>query len=297
MTFKEWADIWLEDYKRGTVKANTFETTYKGTFRLYLIPKFGEMPLEALTKREFSKYLNSLSEKYSASLLNKIRICAKSMYEAAVCEGYASVNPAAGVHCKSFVPKVQKFTYSAEEAETLFNYAAQHRYGLGVCIMLSLGLRCSEMLGLKWKDIDFAHKTVSVSRASVAVNGRSFVSTPKSESSVRVLPAAGNLIALLRANKSGNSEFIISAPSGGAYTPANYTKNRYNVFFADFVRDTGIKRLSPHELRHTCGTLLYAGSGDIYAVSKYLGHSSVAVTTKFYMHPTTELLRLRLGIK
>jgi integrase len=52
-------------------------------------------------------------------------------------------------------------------------------------------------------------------------------------------------------------------------------------------RDVGIpkdKWLTPHELRHTCGTLLYQETKDIYHVSRFLGHSDIGITTKIYVH-------------
>ena len=57
-----------------------------------------------------------------------------------------------------------------------------------------------------------------------------------------------------------------------------------------------IPKLTMHELRHTCGTLLYDSTKDIYAVSKYMGHSSVRVTEKYYMHEDTDMLRSHLKI-
>jgi integrase len=44
------------------------------------------------------------------------------------------------------------------------------------------------------------------------------------------------------------------------------------------------KRLSPHELRHTCGTLLYRKTRDIFMVSRFLGHADISITTKIYVH-------------
>jgi integrase len=44
------------------------------------------------------------------------------------------------------------------------------------------------------------------------------------------------------------------------------------------------QRLTAHELRHTCGTLLYQDTKDIYHVSTFLGHSDVSVTSKIYIH-------------
>lgn len=299
MKFKEWAYIWLENYKRGTVKVNTYKMTYYDTFRLYLIPKFGDMMLDEICRKNITDYLSEMSYKYSQTVLSKIRICLNGMYCAAFDEQLVNANPATNLKVKSYLPKVKKSTYSSQEVESLFNYASNHKYGLGICIMLDTGLRCSEMLGLRWTDIDFPNKWLYISRASVDVEGKAFISAPKSESSRRVIPLSQRLTTLLYIKWlqcKGPSGYIVPAPSGAAYTPANYTKNRYNLFFKDCERDIGLHRLSPHELRHTCGTLLYQNSGDIYAVSKYLGHSNVNITSKFYIHASPEILRSRLNI-
>ncbi|MBR6796858.1 MAG: site-specific integrase, partial [Clostridia bacterium] len=229
------------------------------------------------------------------------RLCVKGMYDAAIEEGLCLFNPAVDIRVKSFVPKQKKSTYSAENVDALFLYASNHKYGLGVCLLLDLGLRCSEMLGLQWRDVDFVNHCIDVSRASVSVDGKAYVSIPKNETSVRTLPLSSRLerllyCAWLQANRPTDDSYIVPAPSGAPYTPANFTKNRYNVFFKDANTDLGLQRLSPHELRHTCGTNLYARSGDISAVSAFLGHSSVVVTTKFYVHISTDMMRKRLQI-
>ena len=55
-------------------------------------------------------------------------------------------------------------------------------------------------------------------------------------------------------------------------------------------------RYTPHELRHTRGSLLYKATGDIYAVSRFLGHSSVKVTEQIYVHVDAEDIRKQLQI-
>lgn len=292
MTFYDFALSFLAE-KRGAVKPNTYKTTYDDMFRLHLLPRFGKMPLETVGVKDVSEFMRTMAEKYSDSVLCKLRICLRGMYATAIEEGLCTINPAANIRVKSRIEKRVKRTYSPSEADALFAYAATHRYGLGVCIMLDMGLRCSEMLGLRWDDVDFRNGWLYVRRASVAVDHRPYVSTPKSDSSNRVIPISNRLLNLLYAQQNTN-QFIVSSPSGGAYTPANYTKNRYNVFFADCQAAIGLHRLSPHELRHTCGTNLYASSGDIYAVSKYLGHSDISITSRLYVHSSPEILRRRL---
>lgn len=45
-----------------------------------------------------------------------------------------------------------------------------------------------------------------------------------------------------------------------------------------------MEHISPHRMRHTFATRYLQGGGDIYVLSKILGHSSVAVTEKVYAH-------------
>lgn len=297
MKFKEWAYIWLENYKKGTVKGNTFKQTYQDTFRIHLLPVFGEVPLDELTKRDVAEYLKCLSTRYSDSVLQKIRICILGMYSAAIDEDLCAINPAIGVKVKSLVEKKNKSTYSPQEAAQLYEYASHHRYGLGVCVMLESGLRCSEMLGLKWDDVDFHGRCLYVKRASVTVECKAFVSAPKSATSKRVIPISTKLCnSLKEAYFKRTSDYIVPRPSGEPYCPVDYLRYRYNPFMREATEALGIPRLTSHELRHTRGTNLYSSSGDIYAVSKYLGHASVETTAKYYIHTSPEVLRSRLGI-
>ena len=295
--FAEYSKYWLEHYKLGTVKPNTYRQTYKDTFRLYLIPTFGMLPLDALTKHELQAYLNELGKCYSKSTLCKVRLCVLGMYAAAMDEGLCTANPAQVVKIKSLVEKQNKRTYTAAEADKLFEYAATHRYGLGICIMLDTGCRCSEMLGLKWEDVDFHGRCIHIKRASVTVDYKAYVSTPKSASSIRTLPITDKLLAVLSAAFVTEKEsYIVSRPSGGPYHTVDYLRYRYNPFMEEAVATLNLPRLTSHELRHTRGTNLYTKTGDLYAVSQYLGHSSVDTTARFYIHNSVELLRRRLGI-
>lgn len=84
--------------------------------------------------------------------------------------------------------------------------------------------------------------------------------------------------------------------------PKNFTAKRYKTFWHRYIatlskrsKDTFVV-LTPHELRHTCGTLMYNRTKNIYAVSKYLGHADVSITAKLYVHNDIDTLRDSLGI-
>ena len=83
-------------------------------------------------------------------------------------------------------------------------------------------------------------------------------------------------------NAEKNTEYI-AMQNGHHITPDHFGERQLEAFYnaLNVPRD---QRLSPHELRHTCGTLLYEQTKDIYYVSRFLGHSDIGITTKIYVH-------------
>lgn len=312
--FKDWAEIWLEKYKRGSVKESTYIDTYERTVNTYLVPYFGKMKLSDIKPVDIKHFYKQLSEKYYESTLKKARLCLMSIFETAIDNDKCYKNPAKNESYSVKNEGEEKRTYTQAEVDEILEYADTHRYGLGIRIMLELGLRCSELCGLKWTDIDYDRKTILIQRASTRVDNKVLIDKPKSKNSIRELPLSTvmiNQFKLRQAETTG--DYMIITSEGKPFTATNYTRNRYQVFWNDFKKHrasecdkqntptppdkrTEIKQLSPHELRHTCGTLLYENTKDIYAVSKYLGHADVQVTTKYYVHEDVDTLRNHLGI-
>ena len=292
--FEDAARIWLS-VKQLEVKANTYSESYERTVEKILLPRMEDMTLGEIDREFAVKIFRELAEQYSDSTLHKCQIVIDGIFSEAAYAG-AKLTPLPKIKIKSKVPQKPKQTYNDEEVEIIKAFAKTHRYGLSILLLIELGLRCSEMLALTWEDIDFNTQSISINKACVGVKGGGIIGEPKSKSSIRELPLSDPFCEYLSFFSKGQSGYIINVGKK-LLTPANYTKNRYNKFFFDMESEgISLKRLSPHELRHTCGTLLYEKTGDLYAVSKYLGHSSVAVTAKYYVHSDVELLRQRLKI-
>ena len=155
---------------------------------------------------------------------------------------------------------------------------------------MTLGLRREELLALRWEDIDLIHKSVTINKAvKITRNGGAVIGGTKNESSIRVLPIMDDLAEYLsRYQRTG---FVCAAPLGGNYHPSTWSHRYYNPTMEELCRPLNLPVLNPHELRHTCGTLLYQATGDIYAVSKYLGHASIEITARIYVHNNLESLR------
>ena len=292
-TFAEWANKWLETYKHGQVKESTYQNTYKDKVDKYLIPYFGMSLLTDIRPIDIQAFYNLCAQQHSLSTNKKIQLCLNSIFETAITNDLCYKNPARGLSIQSNLPKKEKHIFSQEEADQVLSFAKYHPKGLSIVLLLSLGLRRSELLGLMWSDIDLQNRTVQIQRAVTPVHNRSTIGPPKTPTSIRMLPLTLELCNYLQpiAADSSPSCFII----GGKETFCSIS-NWIHHYFDPFVRDLSKKhpdfpQLTPHEYRHTCGTLLYRRTKNIYAVSKFLGHSDVVITSKIYVHNDVEALR------
>ena len=85
------------------------------------------------------------------------------MFSTAIDNNLMAKNPAKGLTPVSQIAKRDKLVFTKEEIEKIIN-AAQFAIPK-IVILLETGLRRGELLGLKWTDIDFINKTISVNRS------------------------------------------------------------------------------------------------------------------------------------
>lgn len=277
--FESWAEEWLYTYKEPNVKPSTFGSTYERPCRLQIIPFFKGKELQEIKNSDVKRFANSIAH-FSQSRINMAILCLRGIFETAVDNDLIAKNPCKNITCKSKKEKQIKRTYDKESVDALCR--SDHRHAPYVHILLKMGLRCSELCGLRWKDVDFDKKTITVTQALTIDNGRIFIDEPKSKNSKRRLKVPDDLMDRLRAIR-GNDDDYIAMMNGHHITPGHFS-DYVLAYFYDYMNVPKEERLSAHELRHTCGTLLYEETKDIYYVSRFLGHSDIGITTKTYVH-------------
>lgn len=290
VTFGQWANTWLDTYKKGTVKENTYYLTYKNTVDKYLLPYFGSSFLNNIRPVDIQQFYKNLASKRSQSTADKIQLCLNGIFNTAIENDLCFKNPAKGLHFYSTKPHKEKRTYSEEQARMILDYAKSHPDGISIILLLKMGLRRSELLGLRWKDISFMEKTLSVNQSVTSIKNTSTLGEPKTEKSSRTLPIDNECLNyLISAPKT--SDFVIGVDDIFSSVITRFVY-KYQRFMLDLsTKFPDIPTLTPHELRHTCGTLLYKKTKNIYAVSKFLGHSNINITTKIYVHNDVDTLR------
>ena len=264
-TFSSWAMKWLETYKKGNCKEHTYNYTYRTNVENYMIPFFGEAKLTDIKQIDVQRYFNE--HKYlSETTLKRHKSILYAIFEEAIYNDLCFKNPVRNIVYVSDKPKREKKAYNLKDTEQALNYALTHDEGLGIYIILNTGLRRGELLGLMWNDIDFENKTVSIKRAiEPDTKGMPQDGELKTKSSMRTIPVDDNFIKVLSEIKR-KSVFVLSGNTKWGYTSIDGFNKQYRNFMKAMSTDLNIEYLTPHELRHTFGTVLREKGVDLYTI-------------------------------
>lgn len=311
--FRDWAPKCLELYKKPYVKGSTYNGTYLIPVQKHLIPYFGKMAVDEIKPIQIQEYVNQQAKKYAPETVKKDFTILSFILQHAVENGLCSINPA----LKSIrIPRVErsdKTAYTQEEYEKVYEFAKTHPDGLPIMLMMETGISRSELLGLRWEDIDTENRVLHIRQGLVAyqdLEERTWVtevSGLKNAYRRRDVPLVDEtLIDRLKGKtqklwvkKRGEAaptltepEYVFHSPEGLPYQPNNWS----NRVFFPFMRDLHkvhpeLPDLTPHELRHTRATLWIAQGISPLMVARLLGHCDVKMLTKVYDHTTVDTLR------
>ena len=181
---------------------------------------------------------------------------------------------------------------SRSEQERL-RCAALEQNDLPALLSLYTGMRLGEVCALKWSDIDWEKKTVTVRRtaqrtavwkSSSGKRTALMIGAPKSKRSHRTLPVPDFLFALLKKDflAATDADSYLFGKTGAAEPR---TMQRH---FQRLTRALGFSGVHFHTLRHSFATRLLELGIDIQTVSALLGHHSAKTTLEFYGHSLSE---------
>jgi len=163
-------------------------------------------------------------------------------------------------------------------------------------VSLICGLRQGEALGLKWQDIDSESGTLTVSNQIQRINGVATFTRLKTSRSYRTLVLTEETLESLRihriliakwqtscADKWTSLDLVFPSNDGSARSP--------HIDYNEWQKALKLCGIAPHRLhdaRHTAATLMYSQGIGIETISRILGHSSSAVTSRIYVHAALE---------
>lgn len=260
--------------------------------------------LQSITPIDIRKYLIYLQTQHRTPLgrtaspktVRHIYCLLAMIFKFAKEQDYIVKNPIDKVECPKLTKK-KVDALSKEEATAFFAAADQCPidFRCMLYLMTTAGLRRGELAGLKWKDIDFQQQTLSVERNVVYTPKNGIVvHSPKTESSVRTIPLLPKVISLLQEYRKQSflpddeTSFIFHGKAGKNVPrlPDGITER-----VKHFMKRNGLRDLSPHDLRHSCGTLMIASGADIKSVQEIMGHTDACTTLNYYIRTDLEQMK------
>ena len=181
-------------------------------------------------------------------------------------------------------PKAEKYRgayYNQSELTELFRAVKESEIYIPVLLAAYYGLRRSEVLGIKWSNIDFGNGTIRIAHKVVEqkVDGKYRTvghDKMKTESSNRILPLMKEVAMALRRLKLHQDE----VNEIGQLLRPNYVTAK----FSELLKENGLKPIRYHDLRHSCASLLLANGVPMKEIQEWLGHSNYRTTADVYSH-------------
>ncbi len=302
--FKEWAAEWLILVK-PTVKGNTFAASYKNPVQNHIIPYFGNKQLTEIRQSDLQEYLNMLAGEYSLDTVKKHKSCLTQMFNEAIDNDLCIKNPARKLKTPKTKESEEKSIYTEEQSALVFKYAYLHRFGAEIQFLIETGVSRSELLALKWKDVDFATRIVYIRNGAAivpnAATGKleTILGTPKNKYRKRAIPISHILTGILN-GLSRQSKYVFCNINGEVHNPRTWARRHFDVFMRDmsehyFLKGIDIPVVNPHQLRHTRASGLVNGGKNLHATAKYMGWADLKMLQR-YVHSDVEDVRQQLGI-
>ena len=166
---------------------------------------------------------------------------------------------------------------SRDQVEALADAAGEHR--TLVLVLAYCGLRWGEAIGLRVRNLDMLRRRINIETNAVEVGREIVERTPKTHK-LRSVPIIPSLVAPLAKECEGKGpDDLVFSGRRGTYVSRSHNRHGW---FARAIRDAGVPRLSPHDLRHTTASLAVQSGANVKAVQRMLGHKSAAMTLDVY---------------
>ena len=280
MTFQNLYEIYMEDMA-ARLKQSTL-LTKKAVLQTHILPFFGSKPIneiKASDVRRWQAKLMSSPNNYSQTYLKKINTELNSIINYAKRFYDLNTNPCgkAGTIGKAKAEEMDYWTYDEYIA---FREGVKDKSLSYICfeVLYWTGMREGELLALSPADIDLDNKTISINRTYQRIEGKDVFTSPKTRKSKRKIPIPDFLCQEL--SDYIQSRYMLDADE--RLFPV--TKSYLSHEMIRGCKNTGVKKIRIHDIRHSHASLLINQGCDALMLADRLGHEKVSTTLNTYSH-------------
>jgi integrase len=278
LTISEWLDIWFETHMNDWKVSSRMQR--ESAIKYQMKPLLGKYKLAELDKTTYKRvYINALLKKYGPGTVQLFHRLFKVAINAAVDSEIIPRNRFNKIvipndkTTENFLTaeELKKFLAAAKELENHTNYSL-------VLTLAYTGVRRGEAFGLKWENVDFDNKTITIERT----RDNKGVRSPKTKNSYRTILIDDTLTSQLKIYRTwcretmlsfgkrlASDDFIFISYQSG--TPISDGTIKYA--FDRIINKSGVKQITPHGLRHTHATLLISQRIPVKVIADRLGNT------------------------
>jgi integrase len=290
-------DQWLPG-KANTLAESTWHG-YRRKIERHILPTLGGIPIRRLNVADLEGLYDAKlrpTEPNVKALAPKtvleIHLIIRGALKDAVKRGMLTHNVGAVAHAPRLrsIPKHEAQAWTAAQLQAFLHAAGGHRLFPALWVAANTGVRRSELLGLRWGDIDLDKATMSINRALVAIGYELTESRGKTANSRRSIDLDATTVDVLTAWRTWQSTERLAAhlkPTDRVFTGTDgqdVHPHAISQAFERIARRAGVPVVRFHDLRHTHATLLIKEGVPVKVVSERLGHATTAFTMETYQH-------------
>ncbi|MBN1113751.1 MAG: site-specific integrase [Oligoflexia bacterium] len=275
---------WLENHARIKKTAGSVKKDEQ-CYRDYINPHIGDLKAQEVSPNDIDRIIVHLKNKtkLSNNSINKVLQIARALFNYGIKKRFLVYNPVIAV---DFLPvELSSFDFWPRETVSRFLEYTDSKYEtdrspyLIYLTALSTGMRAGEIFALKWDCIDFTKKLIIV-RRTVDNAVREIRETTKGKK-IRYVGINDKLFnELIKLKSKSKSEFVFSCPV--THERLDYSNFRNRHFLKD-IKQSGVRYIRFHDLRHTFASHYMMNNGNIFDLKQILGHSDIK-TTQVYAH-------------
>ena len=281
MTFESFVQTYTTDMK-SRIKENTWETK-EHIIRTKLLPYFGQrkmceiQPKEIISwQNEMMNYKDANGKAYSPVYLKTLHNQLSAIFNHAVKYYGLMINPAAKVGNMGKAKGREMLFWTKDEYQKFADAMMDKPVSFYAFEMLYwCGIREGELLALTPGDFDFERGTVSITKSYQRLKGRDVVTEPKTQKSNRVIKMPQFLCVEM--------QYFIKSLYGIEQGDRIFTITKYYLHHEmdRGAKQTGVKRIRIHDLRHSHISLLIDMGFSAIAIADRVGHESIDITYNY----------------
>lgn len=293
----------------------------------YVRDGFGKLRISKIKYSDIKKFYYSLilEKGFKPNSMEIVHTLLHPTFTMAVRDGLLRLNPTEGVmaeikksHCWE---KTKRHALTVAEQRAFTNYIANSEEYRGwfplFTVMLGTGCRIGEVLGLRWQDVDFKNRTISINhnlvyRVQEDGTCTNHVNSPKTKAGIRIIPMIDEVfdafleeyqyqkvIGFCTDEIDGYSGFVFCTGDGKVYLP-NAINRTIRSICADYNKEEESKakeenrdpvllpKFSCHILRHTFCTRFCENETNLKVIQEIMGHADISTTMDVYAEATQE---------